>query len=349
MFFMLKDAYTPKLCSPADAGTPAVALKTAGTPEEVATLTALIDRVAESDFGREILQDAADLGYTLRMDDLGRTTKGVCRSAKKEIVLSSRVPEDMLVLTLAHEARHAGQIGRGAISGYIPSCSLASLVPHKRLMEADAVTASIVVAGELLEKGDYMPVSMAHRDYADMSEAYEKSIEAGEPQAKAMTACALKWYDNVLRKTAYEEDQIVTPLKEGFYAMNTTGGYTALDGEAGLKAVCSFKGGMYFTDPDALKTPERAGMSSCTAEWVAGHIAACREKTGADVSAVVAGLSVYPVNEGITAARERHFGSYPEPVSERGLKRIQAAVKAGFLKKGKKQELLPKKRMRDGR
>lgn len=346
---MLKEAFVSQGNNPVTAGKPAVDLNMRGTPEQKETMTDLINRVAESDFGREILEDARALGYTVRMDDLGRTTKGVCRSAKKEIVLSTRMSSDVLVLTLAHESRHAGQIGRGAISGYIPSCSLSSLVPHKRLMEADAVAASIVVAEELLQKGDYMPVAMAHRDYPEMAETYENAIEAKRPQNEAMTQCALKWYDNTVRKMAYEEDQFITPLKEGFYAMNTTGGYADLNAEAGMAAICSFKGGMYFTDPDALKMPERAGMSSYTAGWVAKHIETCKAKTGADVSAVVADVPVYPVDGGIITAKERSFGTLPEPVSERGMKRIEAAVKAGFIKKEKTQTVAPMRRTRDGR
>ena len=346
---MLKEAYAPHAAGETAVEKPAVDLKMIGSAEDVATLTALVNSVAESSFGREILEDARALGYALRMDDLGRTTKGVCRSAKKEIVLSSRMPADALVLTLAHEARHAGQIGRGAVAGYIPSCSLSSLVPHKRLMEADAVTASIVVAEELLQTGDYMPVAMAHREYPEMTEAYENAVDANLPQTEAMTRCALKWYDNTVRKMAYEEDHFITPLKEGFYAMNTTGGYTDLNAEAGMAAVCSFKGGMYFTDPDALKTPERAGMSSYTAEWVAKHIETCKAKTGADVSAVVAGVPVYPVDRGTVAAKERSFGTLPDPVSERGMKRIEAAVKAGFIRKEKTRTAAPLRRTRDGR
>lgn len=346
---MLKEAFVSQENNPVPAGKPAVDLNMRGTPEEKAALTELINRVAESDFGREILEDARSSGYTVRMEDLGRTVKGVCRSAKKEIVLSTRMSPDVLVLTLAHEGRHAGQIARGAVSGYAPAYSLGSLVSHKRLMEADAVTASIVVAEDLLQKGDYMPVAMAHRDYSEMADAYEKSVEAGKPQTQAMTDCALKWYDNVLRKMAYEEDHFLTPLKEGFYAMNTTGVYRDLDAEAGLKAVCSFKGGMYFSDPDALKTPERAGMSSHTAEWIAKHVETCREKTGADVSAVVAGIPVYSVSEGTVAAKERMFGPSPEPLSDRGLKRIETAVKAGLFKKREQTALIARKRMRGGR
>ncbi|MBR1777154.1 MAG: hypothetical protein IJ752_01015 [Alphaproteobacteria bacterium] len=320
---------------------PTVPFKMIGSEEQTAVMTSLINRVAESDFGREILEDACALGYTLRMDDLGRTTKGVCRGRQKEIVLSSRMSEDVLVLTLAHEGRHAGQIGRGAIAGYMPECSLSSLVPHKRLMEADAVTASIVVAEELLQKGDYMPVSMARRDYTDMTEAYEQNLEKGEPQQEAMTQCALKWYDNTPRKMAYEEDHIMMPLSQGFYALNKSGGYSDLNTEAGMRAICSFQGGMYFSDPGALKTPERAGMSSYTAQWVKKHIEECGKKTGADVSDVVAGLPVYAVSEEMAGLKERRFGPAPAVLSEKGAQRIKAAVKAGTLKKEKAVALAP--------
>lgn len=309
------------------------AFKLAGTPEEQKYLAETVSRVASSRLGREILEDAARQGYTLHLEDLGKSTLGTCSACSKRIVLSSRQSSDSHVITLAHEARHAGQMARGAVSGYDETFSFKTQMPHKRLMEADAVAVSIVVGEELAAAGDRRPVNAAAEKYDKMVDAYESSINAGKTQKEALTACMLSWYDFTARKMAYEEDHLMQPMRDGYYAMNDTGVFRPLSLRKSIGTICTFDGGSYFTEREAvLKTPERAGISSYTAAWIEKHIETCRRRLDVDVRPAVTGMPVYQVSECMIAAREEKYGKAPKVLSAQGKEELLAAKERGAVK-----------------
>lgn len=311
----------------------AVPFQLAGTPEEQKRLAEVVNRVAASRFGREVLEDAVREGYTLYLEDLGQSTLGTCSAFEKRIVLSSRQSSDSHVITLAHEARHAGQMGRGAVSGYDERYSFKTQMPHKRLMEADAVAVSIVVGEELAAAGDTGPLASAGDKYDKMVEAYEKSIHAGKSGKEAVTACMLGWYDFTARKMAYEEDHLMQPMRDGYYAMNDTGIYRPLSLRKSIDMICTFDGGSYFTEREAvLKTPERAGISSYTAAWIEKHIDACRKRLDIDVRPIVTGMPVYQVPGCMIAAREEKYGKAPNVLSGQGKEELLAAKERGAVK-----------------
>lgn len=307
--------------------------KLAGSAEDQKYLAEIVNNVAKSRLGREILEDAACQGYTLHLEDLGRSTLGTCSAEKKRIVLSARQNADIHVITLAHEARHAGQIGRGAISGYNEAYSFKTQMPHKRLMDADAVASSIVVGEELAAAGDRWPLVRAGKNYDKMIQAYENALNEGKTQKEAFTACMLGWYDFTARKMAYEEDHLMQPMRDGYYAMNDKAAYRPVSLRKSIDMICTFDGGSYFTEKESvLKTPERAGISSYTADWIEKHVEACRRQIGIDVRPAVTGMPVYQVSGCMVAAREEKYGKAPKVLSEQGKDELLAAKERGAFK-----------------
>lgn len=304
-----------------------------GSDAEKKELADLVNRIAKSDFGKEILEDASSQGYALRLEDLGGITMGTCRGGVvKEIVVSTRESLDMSVVTLIHEARHAGQIGRGAIDGYNEDYSFKTQMPHKRLMEADAVAASIVVASDLAKKGDAVPLKQTSYNYENMLQSHKDALSMGKSEKEAFTVCALAWYDNTSRKMAYEEDHIMIPMREGYYAMNSRGSFKSYPLQKSVDTICTYKGETYFSEPlSVLKKPERIGVSSYTNGWVERHVKAC-QKIGADVSSIVSGLPVYQVPEFMVQAKEKRYGKAPTVLSAAGRDEISTAKEYGTIK-----------------
>lgn len=335
----LKDTFSPQTSrdetplsalEPQDLATP---FKLEGTDEEKADLTDVINRIAVSKVGRQILEEAAALGYTVKIGDLG-ATMGACRSRSKELIMSNRQDPDKWVSTLVHEARHAGQIGRGAIAGYDPFVSMKSQLPEKRLMEADAVACSIQVCEELFFKYDYMPLSRMRRDYQGMVSDYEEAQAdrdemTDKEKGEVMSACLLGWYNDEYRKMAYEMSHVLDPLSRGELYANRTGTLKEFSLADSVKKICTLNGENYFSQPlSVLQQPERAGLSNASAAWVKEHVRACNE-AGVSSDPSLAEIPLYQEKPYIKNQTEEQYGKMPAYLSEKGMKNLKDCREAG--------------------
>ncbi len=335
----LKDIFSPQssrnetpvsALEPQDLATP---FMLEGTDDEKADLIDVINRIAVSKTGKQILEEAAALGYTVKIGDLG-ATMGACRSQSKELIMSDRQDPDKWVSTLVHEARHAGQIGRGAIAGYNPFVTLKSQLPEKRLMEADAVACSIQVCEELFFKYDYMPLSRLRRDYQGMVSDYEEAqagrVEMTEKETgEVMSACLLGWYNDEYRKMAYEMSHVLDPLSRGELYANRTGVLKEISLADSVSKICRLNGENYFSQPlSLLQQPERAGLSSASAAWVEEHVRACKE-AGVSSDPSLASLASYQEKPYIKGRTEEQYGKMPAALSEKGMKSLETCRGAG--------------------
>lgn len=311
----------------------ATPFKLEGTDEEKADLVDVINRIAASKMGKQILEEASALGYTVKIGHLG-ATMGACRSQSKELIMSDKQDPDKWVSTLVHEARHAGQIGRGAIAGYSPFVSMKSQLPEKRLMEADAVACSIHVCEELFFQNDYMPLSRLRRDYLSMVYDYEDAqngrVEMTEKETgEVMSACLLGWYNNEARKMAYEMSHVLDPLSRGELYANRTGVLEEFPVADSVKKICTLNGVGYFAQPlSVLQQPERAGLSKASAAWVEEHVKACNE-AGVSSDPSLRHLPSYEEKPYIKSQTEENYGKMPEFLSETGLKNLKDCREAG--------------------
>ncbi|MBR1777075.1 MAG: hypothetical protein IJ752_00615 [Alphaproteobacteria bacterium] len=256
---------------------------------ERAMLTDLINDVAASPTGKALLEKAAALGYTLSTDSIDGM--GHCHAKDKRIVLSNRCSYDKLVSSLAHEARHAEQISKGAEPYYTPNVSLKDQLVEKRLMEADAVATSLMVCQELKEQGNKAPMEAAQLHYEKEIAAFEKGLETSPKEA--LTQAALAWYENKNRLFKHECRVVAAPVSIGANFENTTGQYKKLTAEDCLDRFCSFKDEPYFTkSADELKTPERAGISERLKYWLDVNANLCKNE-GVSQESSIASIPVY--------------------------------------------------------
>lgn len=315
-----------------------------GTDEEKALLTELVNRTAESPFGKAVLEEAAAAGYEICFEDLGKV-KGCCRSAFKQILLSRQQQPADWTATLVHECRHAGQISRGATPGHTPYVSMETQLKEKRLMEADACAASARVCHELLERGDYLPAAVFHRNKAAVFEAYGQTAENGAGVNKAMTASVLAWYDDELYKMAYEIDHVMTPLSSGASYRNPSGEFEEMPLADSVRKICVSAGETYFSEPyEKLNEPHYAGVSKMTAKWLDEHIKECRA-LGADVDPSLKKIPVYESTPFIEVQFEEKYDKTPDVLSDfvrKALEEKQANGEKPFVKAPKLVPLRPK-------
>lgn len=238
-----------------------------------AMLTDLINDVATSATGKALLEQAAAQGYSLSLESID--SFGLCHAKDKRIVLSNRCSYDKLISSLAHESRHAEQISKGANPYYSSEFLIKDQLIEKRLMEADAVAVSLMVCQELKDQGKEAAMQAALPHYEKETAAFEKGLKISKKEA--LTQAALAWYENENRLFKHECRVVALPLSAGANFENTTGKYKELTPESCIDRFCRFNNESYFTQSaDALKTPERAGISERTKMWLDVTVNLCK-------------------------------------------------------------------------
>ena len=232
-------------------------------------LVSLINTIAESSpFGKAVLQDAADAGYTLAFEDQ-KDTMGFCDPETKMLVLNPKKNDNTLVATLAHEARHAQQFIHGA-EGNFGTYNLKCDVMYNRALEADAETAAAATCHQIKVFGNNpQPWNRFEEDAPVMAENFMEAM----PDAKAPIS------DKVLQETFngwYQDEIVVEGYEEGYIqdVMNDAMKDKAerdypYSGSVSSKEIVSTiclnaKGECYWADkPDVLEDPQK--LSLCAA------------------------------------------------------------------------------------
>ncbi len=172
-------------------------------------LISLVNTIAESSpFGKAVLQDAADAGYTLAFENQ-KDSLGFCDPETKMLVLNPKMNDNTLVATLAHEARHAQQFIHGA-EGNFGTYNLKCDVMYNRALEADAETAAAVTCHQIKVFGNNAkPWNKFKEDAPVMAENFLDAM----PDAKAPIS------DKILQKTFngwYQDEVVVEGYEEGY-------------------------------------------------------------------------------------------------------------------------------------
>lgn len=277
-----------------------------------AFVTELINRTAKSDAGRAVLEKAAKAGYRIVVEDL-EGAFGACDGDEKLIFLGAGKSQDKLVSTLAHEARHAEQMEKGAIKGYDPTKTIASALIEKRLMEGDAVAYSVLVCDQLYAQGDYTPaVAVAHQ-YPEVFKDFQsakREAPTGKSVDDAMTGAVLGWFYSEKLKMRYEQQHIARPLSLGLNLDADPKALKTVKAADSLAKICTLGRRSYFTAAaDSFKEPVLCGVSRSTKYWIDSYAAAVKSCGGTPEPSV----------ESIPVYHERpsnrvDLSQYPEPL-----------------------------------
>lgn len=285
-----------------------VAIQKEGSLMEKRRLNHLINKVAKSEIGREVLETAAAAGYTV-VFEAQKGSHGFCDDRNRVLSLNPASSDEDLTATLAHEGRHAQQYSRGALTGvYSPAYDMATQLKERRLMEADAFAVSVAVAKDIALAGDNRALEqMRFGSVGAMVDAYEANLNTGKKQA--LTEAVMAFYDTDKLKTLYEYEYVLKPLSLGRAFGNMTGEYKSHPVEESIAKICTMNNQSYFTRPAAeLNTPERAGVSGRTAEWIAQYAQDC-DKVGTE--------QMDPTLEKLPVYRQKVFAlvNLPDPIT----------------------------------
>ena len=180
-------------------------------------LVSLVNTIVRSSpFGRAVLEDAAKDGFAVTMENQ-RDSCGFCDEQKKVIALNPVLSDDLLVATLAHEARHAQQFSRGAESAF-GVFNLKSELMYTRAMEADAETAAAATCHEIrANSGNEGPWKAFAEDSVEIASGFMQAASApnADLNDKMLQGAFNGWYRDIPMMTAYEESYIIDTMKYG--------------------------------------------------------------------------------------------------------------------------------------
>ena len=287
---------------------PEVDFKMEGTKQEKRRLTSLVNRISRSsEFGKSVLERAAEAGFTLSFHLREATVVGACCEDEKTIVLNPIFSDDRLVSTMAHEARHAEQFSRGADSEF-GKRTLKTEIMYFRAMEADAQAAAAVTTMEMKGNSDEKPWKKLRKETSYVTDPLLYAAEhIAKPRATdALLGAAFKgWYDDIFIKEAYENSYIVSVMdkimKEGKEAENP---YEKKESsKAIVYRMCRGIDGCYFkNEPDILEDPKYLDISPSTLSKALQYSFALKRETGKDGDKSFEGLPVrdpLPINTSV--------------------------------------------------
>lgn len=247
--------------SDTDVPQPAFPFNIIGDEKTRSRIQRMIDRIAVSDTGRNVLETACTAGYSIGMEFvLG--SNGGCAKERKLIILSPLSNDDVLTGVLVHEARHAGQFVRGeydASDDRRPRKeTLKTQIMRTRAVEADAQATAVQVLAEMMEKGDVSALQAFSRMNGAIGKAFSKAVYLEDDALQtgaARTAAFMAWYENDAIKTAYDlAYQVEMMRRRSKNGKNIEDTYAeSQSAERIVKDLClTNDGGCYFTQSPSI-------------------------------------------------------------------------------------------------
>lgn len=206
----MKDSPAENKASNLDAPQAALPFEIVGDKITQARISKMINRIAASQTGRDVLETACKAGYAIGMEFvLG--CNGGCSKEKKLIILNPLSKDEELIGVLVHEARHAGQFVRGEYDASDDKRprkeTLKTQIMRTRAVEADAQATAVQTLGEMMEAGDVTPLQVFSRANGAIGKAFSKAVYLEDDALStgaARTAAFMAWYENDAIKTAYD-------------------------------------------------------------------------------------------------------------------------------------------------
>lgn len=266
--------------------------------EQKNRLSHIVNTVAKgSPFGKKILQDACDAGYSLAMEHMFGAL-GACEPEHKKILLNPSMPNEDLIATLVHEARHAQQDIRAPWLTERGNSEFSTELKLYRAAEADAEAAAVAACYEIKQNtGNNAPYSASADRDALIVSAFAAQAGSSTKVTSAMLRAAFNgWFENQPITEEYERSYLVDEMN----AVVKSGDFSKMKGNQSLSSrqivetYCTDADGNCYwsTDPDVMEDREKLSVGSKTRKSAEKFYQARLEKTGREIDATYADLKV---------------------------------------------------------
>lgn len=278
---------------------PLVGFDLAGDSQEQKTrLSHIVNTIAKgSPFGKKILQDACDAGYSLAMEHMFGAL-GACEPENKKILLNPSMPNEDLVATLVHEARHAQQDERASWQTARGNSDFATELKLYRAAEADAEAAAVAACYEIRQNtGNAAPFcASADRDSLIVAAFSSKKDASGKVTPAMLRAAFDGWFEDQPIMEEYERSYLVEEMDDAVRSGNFSKrqGGQSLSSRQIVETYCTDADGRCYwsVNPDVLEERGRLAIGSKTRKSAERFYQARFEKTGQASDATYADLEV---------------------------------------------------------
>ncbi len=257
---------------------------------DVPRMTSLVNRLAKSKMGKELLETVAQSGYKVHFHEIS-DAYGYINPDKKTLALNSSFSDAKLLGTFPHEARHVaqrvqiGELQRTDLD--IPSHLMLS-----RAMEADAQACAFYVTEELARKGDDAPKKAFENVSEKIARAGQKALKEnnGTLNNDVLNQTFQAWYDQKDVKDSYEDSYLLFPMtadlkKMGQGQVPVFSFKKSISAENIVDMITTTKDGNYFKEsPELLKQGKFIDVSQVTKGCMQTFVEAYEKSTGKDIS-----------------------------------------------------------------
>lgn len=168
-------------------------------------LEAVINKLAKTSLGRELLDCAAEYGTEIRLDNMYGAW-GAFAYEEHKLRLNKEASEERMVATLAHELRHSQQFQKGVKMDVLHDTPR-SYLHSQCVIEADANVSSCLVAWDLMQQGDKSVCeTLMQEDKEVFKKFFEVAQKEGTAKGSAPNAAFYGWFDNMRIRQAYENN-----------------------------------------------------------------------------------------------------------------------------------------------
>lgn len=242
----------------------------------------MLEIAYQTPVGKEILDQLADLKYTIQYQDLSESnSKGVCRTGgtERRILLDPKFSFESQTITFVHEATHAVQESCYRALDFSKLCA-ADRFKKDRAQEADACAHESLFAWQTKNLHPEIYATGLLNNKETMV-AFVREMERGATEAEAMSASFKAWYSDAGLQSAYEKIHVngicnTARMAERF---NLGGHFTKSCTNADVLSGCLYEGKPYVSE-DFLVSPRAFSLSDASRTTLERALSGYAERTG---------------------------------------------------------------------
>lgn len=175
----------------------------AANEEEESRIKAVMDELAKSKIGKQLIEDAVEHKTTVAFDGAMRAY-GSYDEVKNHLRLNPTSSHDRLVGTAAHELRHAQQFQKGILLDALLDTPK-TYIQNQAAIEADASATSCAVCYELAMQGNDKPLeSLREKDPHFVNPFQNAAINGGLENGEAYKAAFKGWFTDYCTRDSYD-------------------------------------------------------------------------------------------------------------------------------------------------
>lgn len=175
----------------------------AADENEESRIKAVMDEMAKSKIGKQLIADAVEHKTTVAFDGAMRAY-GSYDEVKNHLRLNPTSSHDRLVGTLSHELRHAQQFQKGILLDALLDTPK-SYIQNQAAIEADASATSCAVCYELALQGNEKPLeSLREKDPHFVNPFQNAAVKGGFENGEAYKAAFKGWFTDYCTRDSYD-------------------------------------------------------------------------------------------------------------------------------------------------